>query len=1001
MAFTKLPLRFLPEGLTENRIRMFIPVRLGMSPQEVEDKVVRPLEGLLRTIPGLKQIRSTAASNRAFVDIHLDEGMDPTLVSAEVRDRAQRAKLEWPPEVDRYFTWKEDASNVPLAFFQILTPQRTPEWDYLVDEVVRPRLESVDGVGRVEMWGMLAESIRIWFDRDKLNAHNVDFRGLIARLRADNFAEPLGELTNGSERFLLRADGKFTALQDIENFPVHAGLRVKDIARVERVPSVRERLARFNQKYTYSGMVRVAAGVNPVVASENLREAVTRLREDRRLVDLEFRFLFDQGQLITESLDTLVESALQGGALALVVLFLFLRHVRFTIAIALAIPLTMLAVGAWLFFTDDSLNVLTMAGMTLAIGMVVDNSVVVLDNIRRFRAQGMPLRGACILGAQELGLAITMATLTTVVVFMPMVFMSSQPQARVLMGSIGIPLSVALLASLFVALLLLPSGLRYLGGHRPSRAGTAQPSLWSPVQWLIGINQALLRFSLKHRVLATLLVLGLLTLGSLPGRWLDFDSGGGGAFRSGDVTVNLDLPRGMTLVDVDRQVKAYEDFVLARKAEWKVDSISTSFSRTFARVDIVLDQSVRKREFTRYRQMIEAAWPRYPGIKPILRNRGSDDSAGSEEKDERNFVVRLQGRDSVYLGGIAARLRDDLARLPTVESVEVPAMQDSDEIVLDLDRDRMQELKVHPEVLFGTVNAGLQGQLITRFEELGREVQVVAEFDRATNPTLLDLKDTRVWSDSGTFQRLENLGHVTFQRSLADIERVDGRTSVTIVGRRAEGVGPKAFSEDLQRTMRRVPLPRGYSWVEDSPFREQQEEMNELLQAGALSIALVFLLMGVLFESVILPAAILVTIPFAIFGGLWSLWIFHGSIDPVAIVGMILLAGVVVNNGIVLLDCIERMRRQGMHREQAILAGTRVRTRPILMTAMTTIVGLLPMAMFGDHTGQGISYVTMSIAVAGGLAFSTAFTAFAVPLVYTYLDDFALWLRRIWQGAVA
>jgi HAE1 family hydrophobic/amphiphilic exporter-1 len=1000
LSFVRLPLRFLPDGLTENRIRMFIPIGQDMSPKEVEDKVVEPLEELLRTIPGVKELYSEASNGRAFVSVTLDEGLDPTLAAAEVRDRAQRAKLQWPSEVDRYFTWKEDASNVPLCFFQILTPARNPEWDHLIEDVVRPRLESVEGVGRVEMWGSLIESIRIWFDRDKLAAHNVRFRELVQRLRADNFTEPLGEIDNGSERLLVRIDGKFTTLRDLEEFPVQTGLKLSDIARVEKVPSVRERLARYNQKYTYSGMIRTAAGISPVDASANLHAEIARIKEDSRLRDVEFRFLFDQGETIRDSLSTLISSALQGGALAIGVLWLFLRNLRFTLAIALAIPLALLIVGAHMFFTGQSLNVLTMAGMTLAIGMVVDNSVVVLENIRRHRDLGQSLRNACILGVREVGLAVTLATLTTVVVFAPMIFMTANPQARVIFGSVGIPLSVALLGSLVVALLLLPSGAYHLGRLG---GGLGQEVAGGRIAAFFGrINHAVLGWSLRHRILATLAGVAMLAAMGVPMSKLDFDGGGGGMFRSGDVTMNLDLPRGLTLRQVEAEIINYEQFLLAHKDEWKIDSIASSFSRRSARVDVKLQEVVRKKEYTKYRDLIEKAWPARPGIEVKLANRGGsqDGGGGSEEDSERNFVLRLYGRDSTHLVQLASSVRGDLAALDTVDKVEIPAMDDSEEVQVRVARDRLQDLQVNPEVLFGTIASGLQGQLVTKYEEEGREVNVIAEFDYGDrNPTMLDLKNTEVFANTGTFQRLANLGEVRFERAMNEIERNDGRTSITIVGKRKDGVGPKAFSEDLRKVMQRYPLPRGYSWSEDSVFREQEEQMSELLSAGALSVTLVFLLMGVLFESVILPGAILVTIPFAILGGLWSLLVFHGSYDPMAVIGMILLSGVVVNNGIVLLDCIERMRKEGRTRQDAILAGVAVRMRPIMMTAATTVVGLLPMAMFGESTGRGISYVSMSIAVAGGLTLSTLFTAWTVPVAYTFFDDYAAWLRRIWQRA--
>ena len=335
ISFTRLPLRFVPEGLSENEINIWIPVPTGRTPAEVEDKIVEPFEELLRTIPGLRRVEAESSASSAQFTITLDEGMDSTLAAAEVRDRAQRAKLRWPDGVDRYFSWREDASSVPLAFIQMLAPERSAEWDFLIDKVVQPRLEAVDGVGRVDVWGLLDETIRIWFDHDKLVAHRVDYRMLLERMASDNFAEPVGELDDGQHRYLVRVDTKFKSLEEIEAYPVRTGLVLSNLARVERVPSVRNRLSRFNQKYTYTGMVGTAAGTNPVDASKRLRAAVASLGDDPRLGELEFRFLFDQGAMITESLETLLSTSLQGGLLALVVLLLFLlRNLRFTIAIA-------------------------------------------------------------------------------------------------------------------------------------------------------------------------------------------------------------------------------------------------------------------------------------------------------------------------------------------------------------------------------------------------------------------------------------------------------------------------------------------------------------------------------------------------------------------------------------------------------------------------------------------------------------------------------------------
>lgn len=996
LSFQKLPLRLVPDGMNADTLKVMVPIRQSMPPREVEEKVIEPLEELLRTIPGIRRLRSRATSGSARFDIELESDLDPVLASAEVRDRIQRAMLVWPDDVDYYWSWREDASSAPLSFFQLLTPHRDREWDFLIDEIIRPRLEAVDGIGRVDLWGMLDETLRIWFDREKLEEHRVDYGALVRKLAAENFTMPIGELDNGKQRYLLRVDSKFHTREEIENFPVRPGLVIRDLAEVQMVPTVRNSIARFDQSYTYTGIVTATAEANPLEASRNFRAAIDELKNDPRLAGLDVRFMFDQGTLIEGSLQTLLSTSIQGAGLALIALLLFLRRLRPTLVIAAAIPLALLIAGCYLFFTGGSLNILTMAGMTMAVGMVVDNSVVVLENIRRHREQGESKRTACLQGTREVILPITMATLTTVVVILPLMFMGSDANIRIALSAMGMPLSVALLGSLLVAILLMPAGLLHLGkGSIAARPKDHNPG-WSPIRALLAFNQYSLRWGLRHRGLATVACLVLLASAKIPASLLDFEDGDGGPFSGGDVTINLMIPKGLTLEDVDREVKSYEQHLLAHRDEWQIEHVSTRFSRTSIRFDIMLEEHVDKAEIRPLARKIRQAWPRRPGIELTMHDSGSSQGGdSSQELDVKNFVLRIWGQDSEYLVTKAKEIRDRLRKLSEVESVEISGGEDNMEVLVEIDRDRLSDLRVQTQSLERTMSAGLRGMELTRFEESGHEIRLIVQYESRTDPSLLDLKEFKIWSEGGNFQRLDDLSRISFRESLKAIDRLDGKTQVTLIGKRQPGVATAVMSARIRELMDDTVLPRGYSWSEDSRKGEIQVQMDELRNAGILSITLVFLLMGILFESVILPGAILVTIPFALFGAYWSLYLFYGGIDVMAAIGMLLLCGVVVNNGIVLLDYIERLRHQGMERTQAILEGTRVRLRPIIMTAVTTILGLLPMALFGESTGQGLSYISMSIAVGGGLAFCTIFTAFAVPLAYSFLDDFSNWLRGI------
>ncbi|MGE0143117.1 MAG: efflux RND transporter permease subunit [Planctomycetota bacterium] len=1000
IALTRMPMQLSPDGMTADSINLWIPIRQDMPPKEVEERIARPLEAQLRTIPGIRHIEVECGSSRVFASIELDNDTDATLAAAEVRDRSQRARLSWPSEVDQFFTWREDMSGAPLAFLRLRTPDRNAEWDFRIDQVIRPRLEAVEGVGQVDVWGLLDETLRIWFDRDKLVEHRVDYGDVLRRLAEDNFAKPVGEVDDGHRRAMVRVDARFKSREEIERWPIRPGLVIGDVARVLDVPSVRDNLSKFEGKYTYTAVVRLAAGVNPVEASWNLREALTTIEADPELRGIGFTPLFDQGQLIEQSLDTLLSTSLQGGLLALVVLWLFLRNLRVTLVVALAIPLALVIAIGWMYFSGGSFNVVSMAGLTLAVGMVVDNSVVVLENIRRRRAEGMDQREACVQGTREIILPVTMATLTTVVVIVPLLFMSSQRNVSTVFAALGVPLSVALIGSLFVAILLLPSAVRRAGLGRMQFAGDETPiGRFSPMRPVLALNRMLLRGVLGPFWLrCTAALLSLLLFATIGAAWsgLSFDQGGE-SMRRGDVTINLEIPRGMTLSDVAEEVKGYEAHLDTQRDGLKIKTVASRFSRRSIRFDITVDASIPRSEYRQVANRLRESWPARPGVRLTLRDSGGGMGRGSAADDQssKRFVLRLYGPDSEFLADKALEVRDRLARMPEVARCELDQGDASEEVVLRLDRDRLSDLRVSPESIERTASSGLRGSELTRFVADGRDVRLISQFDAEENPTLWDLKETRVFSAGGGFQRMDDLVDVRFERSLREIDRLDGKTQVVVVGERRDEVSSQRMSSLLEQVMESTVLPRGYTWSETSPANDTAEDFRELADAGFLSCVLILLLMGVLFESLVLPAAIMVTVPFALAGAFWTLRLVHGSIDVMTFIGIVLLAGVVVNNGIVLLDCIERLRRDGLDRRTAILEGTRIRLRPILMTASTTVAGLLPMALFGESSDGGISYVGMSIAVSGGLTFSTLFTAFAVPLAYVFFDDVSNWGRGI------
>ena len=1132
IAYIRIPLQLMPSGFSAPNLNIFIPNQ-GASARENEEKVARVVEEQLRTLAGIDRVVSTSREESVRINVQFDSDLPVDLMKAEVRDRLERARPQLPATVDRISFWSEDADQLPIAWFGVLHPGDSDRTDFLVNEIVVPRIEAVDGVSQVSIFGDLADSIRILLDEDRVRAANLDIGALIRRLSSDNFAEPLGEIDDGGRQIILRSDMRFRTLEDVERYPIGDGLVIGDIGRVIRAKSVRDQLSRINGAYSYFGVARKESQANVVEASKALMAAFEELEQDPRLAgEISFLPFFNQGSLIEGSLAQLRSTAMWGGVLAMGVLFVFLRRLRLTLCVALSIPVSALMAIAWEFFGGGSFNILTMVGVTLAIGMLVDNAVVVVENIARRRSDGETGLAAAILGAREIALAVSLATLTTVVVFLPLIFMSGNPEARVIFGGIGIPLSIALMFSLLVAVVFLPAvSARVLGDRpralaplarllHPIAALPARTLAWAVggLRWL-GYGSAIL----THRVLALItplvsprgerlhrIALGLrvvlatgalawaiaaslpelerLGLLALPGRkWVAIDPtpfariGTAALFgvlvvlvpewlssrrRSAPVRPVNAVPTTTSLVDlvatgmrgfvawvVDHRLAGISIALLCLLSigipmrglgkEAFTQDAETSSIRYY--VDFDADFTLREAadEMAVHEAYLESMKPQIgfddwscrfserggsltvywaDPVKPSDRKqyerdlrRGIPEPAGhsvrfadAEQVGQLSSEIatfELRGPDSEVLAELGARAEQLLSELPGLAAISGPLDDAPSQLQVDIDRDVALSMGVDSESALQMISWTLRGFSLPRFQEDGREVPFLIEYDEEQVAGISTLKDLQVFTGE-TSVPLTSFSNLSFAAAPSVIRRVDGQTTFTLTAEVDDPSRVTEYTELGYQQLAALDLPRGYSLGLDSSARSrQQEEFQQMQRAFLLSIVLVFLLMGILFESVSRPFAVLFTIPFAILGAIWTLYALGTPMDILAWIGLIILAGVVVNNGIVLIDRIHRLREELERddpvlardpialRRRAVVEGTGQRVRPVLMTAMTTIFGLLPM-LIAEPATNAIDYRGLGTIVAGGLGASTFFTLWVVPLAYTLIDDAATALGR-------
>ena len=1112
IAYVRIPVEMMPQGMRDNGLRVIVS-NPGASAQENETKVSRVIEEQIRTLPGIEDVRSSSSEDRAVVRVNYVRDIDMDVAKAELRDRLERARSQLPDSVERVVVWSWDNDQMPLMWLAVLHSSDSDRADYLVDSVVKRKLEAIDGVSQAEFFGMLDDSVRILLDEEKVKAANLDIGSLIRRLSSDNFASPLGEVEDGGQRVLVRSDMRFKSLEEIEAYPIGNGQTIADVGRVIKAKTVRDRLSRIDGKESYFGMVGKESTANIVETSRRVQKALKELEADPRVSgDLKFMPLFSQGDLIEASLAQLRSTALWGGALAALVLLVFLRRVRVTLAVALSIPISALLSLAWVYFTGGTFNILTMTGITLGIGMLVDNSVVVIENISRLHSEKTPPLQAAIRGVSEVGLAVSLATMTTVVVFLPLIFMSGNPIVRIMFGALGLPLCVSLLFSLLVALIFLPAvAARIVGprhaavesvatwlapigrlpmqlvglvgfianrllrvailalyyverfalavltplrwplalgllafagwkisvltgsfadltgflneGMAPSSTRSAMvsvPGLWiasavvaaglilfgtpiwrrqlkaaptfergavaasatSLVELATRSNTWLLRWSLNHRLLACFCALIAAISIQIPQNNMTVTPFGEDESRS-ELEMRIELEDNFTLWEASEEIARYEELFGAHKEELGFDHVSCRFDNDSGNLSLYWDEALSEAEMRATRRRVKDLCPPIPGHNVRF--------YGEQEVDTRSSTMiafQILGPDEATLTRLGEEALKRLKSVPGLTSLESPLQDAPPQVRVALDVEKSWQLGVTADSALQNIAWALRGFGLPRYHEPGRELPFVIEYDEEEVAGLNTLRDLSVYTDSGPIA-LASVAELNFGRGPRTIWRHNGQISHTILGKVDDPNQQLAVSEAGYAALREMELPRGFFLGDETSVRSRQDqEIREMQNALLFSIVLVFLLMAILFESLIKPFAVLFTIPFAMVGAYWTLYLTGTAIDSVGYIGLIILVGVVVNNGIVLIDRIDRLYVDGMPRTQAVLEGGASRVRPILMTALTTIFGLLPMVL-SEPPSNGIDYRALGTCVAGGLAFSTFFTLWVVPLSYTLVLDFS------------
>ncbi len=989
IAYLKIPINLLPEGFSSNFLTIWTPYR-DSSPEEVEDKLTKPIEEMIRTIPGIKNLYSYSSTNGSRVRVEFRPGVNMDLAYCEIKDRMERVKPEFPDTVEDYYCFRFNMdTDIPVIWMAVLYESSVENPFTLAEEVIKSRLEGVDGVANINVRGLVDDAVRIFLDPDKVSGYRINLYDLITRMGRDNFALPAGNIRESSRRYSLRVDAKYRSVDEISNYPVTKTLKIKDIGEVVLGRTYRDYVARVNGKESMLFAISKESQKNTAKVCRAVEKTVEELEADSRLVGFEFLVFFNQREIIESSLNTLKTSLAWGGLFAVIVLYLFLRNIRATIIVSMAIPTSIMIALVVIFFSGRTFNLLSLAGFTLAVGMLVDNAIVVIENITRYQAMGKPPPEASAKGAAQVGIAILMATLTTIVVFLPLIFFQEDNNLRLMLSEVGLPISFSLLASLLTALVFIPLSTTYLirmrsrstAGNSGTSGSNAAFNAYNRTGRIGMLYERCLSWTISHRFGAFLLAMLLFMSTQVAGSFVEpaFEEGGGDK----QISIDVDLPNHYTLDEANEVFCKLEAFAEEHVDDFLIDAYSAFFDRENGSLEFYLRDDAGPLFIKALPKRVREKLPPLPGVEYDLGVEGASEG-------RNDFRIEIAGQNSSLLDDIAHDLKDRLKLLKEITNIRIDTERGMDEVRVKVNRELARKFDVNPEVLRGTVAWGLGGQRLPDYNDRGREIRMQIEYEEAEVENLDILNNLNISSNSGARLPLATVADLLVTRGSGSIVRSNGKT---VMGITATPLVDNVYtvSRKVTEVMEGYDFPQGYQWTEKGGYTRYQEQMSDIWMAFALSVTLVFILMGTLFESAILPLSVLFSIPFACTGSVWLLAATGTPLDMNAWVGFILLSGIVVNNAIVLIDHINKLRDEKLSRREAIIRGARERLRPIFMTAMTTIFGLLPMAMPTVFTSGGgasvFSYRSLAIVVLGGLALSTISTLFVVPLFYTFFDD--------------
>jgi HAE1 family hydrophobic/amphiphilic exporter-1 len=970
----------------------------GVAPEEMETLITRPIERAVSSAPGVEEIESTSSEGQSRVEVRFEWGTNLDEAANEVRTRVDRLRPVLPEDAEPPSLFKFDVSQFPILFMAVSSDRDPKELRGLIEDQILYRLERVPGVAAAEIRGGLRREIHVDLSLEKLRGYNLSIRNVVEVLRRENLNEPVGPVTEGDFELLLRTQGEFKDVAQIQNvvLSTREGVPVylRDVATVADSHEEVRDMVRVDGRPGMRLSIRKQSGANTVSVAKAVKEELESINRD--YPDLAVTPIMDQSEFIERSIANVRGSAVLGSLLAIVVLILFLRNLRSTFVIALSIPVAVIATFGLMYYYDFTLNTMSFGGLALGVGMLVDNAIVVLENIFRQREAGRSRVEAAIEGTSEVSSAIVSSTLTTVAVFVPMVFLSGM--SGIMFQQLAYVIAFSLLSSLLVALTLVPVLCsKYLDVSEPDRRKHPFLGKWvhrggAFLEWLDGEYQTLIRWALDNRGKVAYgtgaLLLGSLLLFPLIGFELMPET------DESEVRVRIELPPGTRIETTAALAEEYEAMVLREVPETEhvlteVGGGGWRESQTH-RADIRLQLVARSERDRSTEEIAEALRPKLigrPGVRAFARAGGGMWLMRMGRGNEDRVSVEVRGHDVQVADALALQIRDFIEAIPGVTDAQVDDREGMPEMLVRVDREKAATMGLNVSDLADALRTTVGGRIASMFRQGGHEYNILVRLQEEDRRQLASVEQIPLSTSIGAAGQtvpVSSLVRMERREGPVEIERRDQERVVTVRANIA-GRDLGSIMGDVDEGLRDRTLPRDFSILYGGEYEEQQEAFRALLFCLVLAVILVYMVMAAQFESLRDPAIILFSIPVAGVGVVLMLFLTRTTFNIQAFIGVIMLAGIVVNNAIVLVDYTNLLRRRdGLPLRQAVELAGRRRLRPILMTTLTTVLAMIPMALGLGEGGE--VQAPMARVVIGGLTVSTLITLVLIPTLYATVE---------------